>query len=150
MAETPVHRNATGQNAAMSLAIAHSSVTSPVFELAKVVEFDIEIIDDSFGIRIELFQAVSDANRFRARLWRDEFFRVQPTFPQDENTGEPAHEPSDEAIFVDSDMWLSGKCNDFRAETAENALQSVLDDFKNFLVHTIGEDDQAVGQFDRV
>ncbi len=125
----------------MPLTIAHSSITSPVFELAKVIEFDIQIGDDGYGIRVELLQELSDGNRFRARLWRNEFFRIQSTFPQIENTGHPADGPSDEAIYVDSDDWLSGHYRDFRAETPESALQTVLNAFRNFLVHTMGTDD---------
>jgi len=125
----------------MPLTIAHNSVTSPIFELVKVIEFDVQIGDDGYGIRVELLQEVLDGNRFRARLWRNEFFRIQSTFQHLENTGESTDRPSDEAIFVESDDWLSGKYVDFWAETPESALQTVLNDFRNFLVHTMGTED---------
>lgn len=42
---------------------------------------------------------------YHVRGYRSEMFRIQPTFPQDPEKGEPAHEPCDEDLFV-RDGWL--------------------------------------------
>jgi hypothetical protein len=123
----------------MAITIQHPSITSPLFELAKTIEFDLEITDDHFSLRLELFQSISDAQRFRARLWRLERYRIQSTFPQNEHDGQPSDHPSDESIFVDTGLWLSGHYEDFRAETPERAIQMILDDLRDFLVHTFGD-----------
>lgn len=124
----------------MAATIQHFGITSPFFELVKTIEFDIQIGDDSFSLKLELFCAVSDTQRFRARIWRLENYRIQPTFPQDEITSKPSHEFSDETIFVDTALWLSKNYDDFQAETADKAIQIVLDDFRFFLVQTLGDE----------
>ncbi len=120
--------------------IQHSHITSPVYELITVVEFDIEL-DETFTIRVEVLRCVSDLQRFRAHVWGREFFRLQTTFPQDPATRQPAHEPSDEAILVDFTHYLTTSYDDFQASTPEAALQRVLDDFRGFLVHTTGQEE---------
>ncbi len=122
----------------MTIAIQHPSITSPLFELAKTVEFNLEVAEDHFSLRVELFQDISDAQRFRARIWRLEMYRIQSTFPQNETDGQPADQPSDESIFVDTGAWLSQRYEDFRAETPNRAIQIILNDLRDFLVRTSG------------
>jgi hypothetical protein len=119
--------------------IKHPGIISPIYDLIKTIEFEIEIGDDQFSMRIELFRCVSEPNRFRARLGRFERFRIQSTFPQEPITHQPAHSPSDEEILIDSRIWLTGNYDDFKANTPESAIQLILDDFKGFLVRTLGE-----------
>jgi hypothetical protein len=122
----------------MTITIQHPSITSPLFELAKTVEFNLEVAEDHFSLRVELFQDISNAQRFRARIWRLEVYRIQSTFPQNETDGQPADQPSDESIFVDTSAWLSQCYEDFRAETPDRAIQIILNDLRDFLVRTSG------------
>ena len=120
----------------MTITIQHPSITSPLFELAKTVEFNLEVAEDHFSLRVELFQDISNAQRFRARIWRLEMYRIQSTFPQNETDGQPSHQPSDESIFVDTGLWLSQRYEDFQAETPDRAIQIILNDLRDFLVRT--------------
>jgi hypothetical protein len=122
----------------MTITIQHPSITSPLFELAKTVEFNLEVAEDHFSLRVELFQDISNAQRFRARIWRLEMYRIQSTFPQNETDGQPADQPSDESIFVDTGAWLSQRYEDFRAETPDRAIQIILNDLRDFLVRASG------------
>ena len=68
--------------------------------------FEIESVEDNnskwLRFRVELVRESSE--KIRVKLWRVEFFRIQPTFPQ--NDGLPAHESSDELIVVDDSDLL--------------------------------------------
>src|SRR5437016_4371962 len=48
--------------------------------------------------RVELIKR-SRTKRLEARVWRYEFFRLQPTFPQ--RKGKPVDETSDELVLVE-------------------------------------------------
>lgn len=109
-----------------------------VFTLIKTVVFDVEIGDDSFALRVELFQDESDSGRFRVKMWRTEFFRIQSTFPQSASTGKPQDDPSDEFILVDWSHNLSRDYSDFRADNVDAALRVVLEDYQRWLRHTLG------------
>lgn len=110
-----------------------------MFALIKTVAFDVEIGDvDSFTLRVELFQDQADDQRFKAGIWRTEFYRIQSTFPQAESTGEPEHYPSDEVILVDSSHNLAGEYSDFKADNPDAAMSVVLDDYQRWLRRTLG------------
>lgn len=118
----------------MAITIEHPSITSPLFELATTIECDLEVAEDHFSLRLELFQDISDAQRFRARIWRLERYRIQSTFPQTD--GEPSDQSSDELILVETGLWLSRRYEDFRAEKPDRAIQIILNDLRDFLVRT--------------
>ncbi len=109
------------------------------YELFKVVEFDVEIGDDQFTVRVELLQSNSDVRHFRARLWRTEMYRLQSTFPQDPSTNEPAHAPSDEIIWVDHSHYLGKSYSDFEADSQEAALRLIMEDYQTFLRRVAGQ-----------
>jgi hypothetical protein len=75
--------------------------------------FDLEPIaishdgSPSLNFRIELHVDFDQPAVIRARLWRKEFLRVQPTFPQD--AGCPRYEPADEVILVEDTSLLDKK-----------------------------------------
>lgn len=46
-------------------------------------------------------EVLKEGKRFVGRVHRWEFFRIQPTFPQQQ--GRPAHHPSDERVLVRDD-----------------------------------------------
>ena len=105
----------------------------PVFALVGVVERDVQLGSDRFTLRIELFRAQSQTPRFRARIWGAELFRLQSSFPQREDTGEPADPPSDELVLVDYSYYLKGDYSDFAAENQDAAIKIVSDDLEEFL-----------------
>ena len=116
----------------------HGFVKSQIYELIKTIEFDAEIGDDGFLLRVELLRANSDPNYFRAHIWRGEFFRIQSTFPQDAKTHEPIDPASDEIIFVNYSYQLQGKYSHFHAESETAAMQMILDDFQRRLEYIAG------------
>jgi hypothetical protein len=120
----------------------------PLFELTKTIEFDLAFAEDCFSLKVELFQDVSDTRRFRARIWRLEMYRIQPTFPQKEADSQPVDDPSDETIFVDTALWLAKNYEDFRAETPDSALQMILNDLKDFLVRASGDSEKLLGKME--
>ena len=110
----------------------------PVFTLIKTVAFDVQIADvDTFTLRLELFQDDEDDRRFKVGMWRTEFFRIQSTFPQAASTGGPEHDPSDEVVLVDWSHNLAGQYSDFKAANPDAALNTVLEDFRHWLRHTL-------------
>src|SRR5260370_7469854 len=71
---------------------------SPLYALVKTVEFDVVLGDDSFALRVELFQDKTRSQTFRANIWRNELYRIQSTFPQNPSTGRPEHPPPDQPL----------------------------------------------------
>jgi hypothetical protein len=108
------------------------------FALIRTVEFDVEVGEDRFALRIELFVSESNPHTFRARAWRTEVYRIQSTFPQEALTGEPKHQPSDEVILIDWSSNIRGEYSTYEAESAAAALEIVIED-----IH--GTVDRAVG-----
>ena len=75
---------------------------------------------------IEVFKEIGKEDEFFPRVYRREFFRIQPTFPQDPD-GSPLHDPSDEEIIVvDVGEWekYKGKTVDGVIEWVVNKLKS--------------------------
>lgn len=117
--------------------ISHQAITSPIFELKRTVEFDITLSEDFFPVRIEVFQDIANPNQFRCRIWQLEYYRVQPTFPQD-GDGNPSEEGADEAIWVDWEYQLANDYQCFTAQDTDAALTKILDDVRKFLLRTTG------------
>ncbi len=120
--------------------ITHSAITSPVFELVKVIELDITLADVFMPTRIEIFQDTERTDFFRCRVWELEHFRLTPTFPMDEG-GKPLH-ISDDVIQVErSATYRISKdlSYGYVAADADAALQKIIDDLKSFLEHVTGE-----------
>ena len=118
--------------------IAHSAVTSPIYELARSLEVDLQLGDDSQTFRIELFRNTEKADHFRCHVWELEMFRLKPTFPQD---GEPAH-VSDDVLMVDRGIprsQIAYPREDIVAPDIDAALEIVLNDLKAFLEHATTE-----------
>jgi hypothetical protein len=117
--------------------ITHFAITSPVFELVKTVEVDLQLGDEMWPTRFEILRDTERQDHFRCRVWQLEMFRIQSTFPQ---TGErPAHQPSDHTLIVEWEGAHVGRYDDFVAADADAALKKVIEDFCKFLEHTTGE-----------
>jgi hypothetical protein len=120
--------------------IRHSAVTSPVYELVRVVETDIQFGDHAWTYRIELLRNTEDETRFRCHVWETEMFRLMPSFPRDDKD-EPAH-VSDDTLMVERPIPRSQveyPSEDIVALDADAALEIVLADLRRFLEHSTGE-----------
>ena len=109
-----------------------------VYALVKTVEFDVDLDDDSFALRVELFQDKTRRRTFRAKIWRNEFYRIQSTFPQQPSTGQPEHQPSDEVILIDWSTNVRGNYSVFKAASSAAALNMVLKAIRAALDHITG------------
>ena len=116
--------------------IAHSAVTSPFYELARSLEVDLQLGDDSLTIRIELFRNTEETDRFRCHVWDLEMFRLKPTFPRDGN--EEPSDVCDDVLMVDRGIprsRVSYPLEDILAGDIDAALEIVLNDLNAFLEH---------------
>ena len=116
----------------------HPAVTSPVFQLVKTLELDLEFGDErGWTTRIELFQDTEREDQFRCRVWELEMFRMTPTSPMDAS-GQPLH-VCDDVIMVHRGIprgeVASLMHEPFNAASVEAALEMVFQDLKNFLEH---------------
>ena len=116
--------------------IIHSAIKSPVYELVKIVEVDLQLNAEFWPVRFELFRNTEIQGQFRCRIWQAQRFRIQSTFPQNSN-GSPLDRPSDELIWVEF-MGLDRRYENFAAPSPEAGLESVLADFRRFLEKTTG------------
>ena len=124
----------------MNMKLNHPAVTSPVYELVKTVEVDIQLGDDSWTTRIELLHDTEKADHFRCRVWELEFHRLTPSFPRDENDL-PIH-ITDSPIFVERGIahsQIKYPLEVITAPDADSALEIIIGDLKRFLEHVTGE-----------
>jgi hypothetical protein len=94
------------------------------WEVVKVVDLkEITLANDSpsFSFRVEILREWRPRGTYRARVYRKETFRVQPTFPQ--KAGRPQYEPSDEEFFVED---IVGNWEGLHGRTAKEVLEKVL------------------------
>ena len=120
--------------------IAHSAVTTPLYELARTFEVDLQLREDSLTFRIEFFRNTEATDRFRCHVWDLERFRLKPTIPRDAN-GEPSH-VCDDILMVDRGIprsRIAYPLEDIVALDLDAALEIVLNDLKAFLEHVTAE-----------
>ncbi len=122
--------------------ITHRAVASPMFDLVKTVELDIQMTeDDAWTTRVELFRDTERPTRYRCRVWESEIFRMRPSFPRD-SADEPAH-ITDDTLMVERGLGASEIASlahtSFEADNVEAALALVWEDVKRFLAHSTGE-----------
>ena len=124
----------------LNMKIAHPAVTSPLYELARSLEVDFQLGDDSLTFRIELLRNTDQPDRFRCHVWDLEMFRLKPSFPRDGN-GEPS-QVCDDVLMVDRGIPRSGVAyprEDIVATNVDAALEIVLSDLRAFLEHVTAE-----------
>src|SRR5258706_1309376 len=109
-----------------------------LYQLLKTVQFDVELGDDSFALRVELFQAKWSMQTFRDNIWRTEFYQIQSTFPQNPSSGRPKHRPSDEVILIDWSTNVPGDYSRFEAASSSVALNIVLNSIRSTLDRATG------------
>jgi hypothetical protein len=76
--------------------------------------------EDEVRLRVEILRKAGNRARFTATVWRIEFYRVQPTFPQQD--GRPASAGADEQILVIDDNFAQG----ISGPTANSVLKKVI------------------------
>ena len=121
----------------------HSAVRSAIYELGKTCELDMQLGEVTFKIRIELFRNTEKEGHFRCHVWELEMFRLNPTFPMDEQ-GEPA-DISDDMVMVDRGLDLTHGSlprGDIEAPNIEAAFEIVLNDLKASLERSASGSDQ--------
>ena len=103
----------------------------------RTVEVDLEIEDDAWPVRVEIYRDDEDESNFRARVWLLETFRIQPTFPQGE-TGLPQEDAADEEVLIEWTYNLGPEFESFHAESDAEALSIVLAALENFATQLSG------------
>ncbi|MBX3728241.1 MAG: hypothetical protein KF858_03575 [Candidatus Sumerlaeia bacterium] len=99
----------------------------PAWEVVRIVELEPFRLTDGedhedIHYRVEILRSLVEAASFRVRLYRGEFFRLTPTFPQDPELFEPLHR-SDEVMWIeDTDV----EDLEFFAATGDDALGECL------------------------
>ena len=113
--------------------ISHSAIQSPIFRLIETYVFDVAFGDDGYPLRVELFQSVADDRWFRCQFWQTETAEVGvyisdgDCFTKDSATHH---------ILVDWAAYLSRDYSNFEANSTEDAVNTVLQDIRNYLAHT--------------
>ena len=108
-----------------------------LYDLVDVTECVLTLPDDSFRVRVELFRSRVRPSLYRAGLWREELYRLQPTLPL--KRGRPAHRGSDESLWVDWTAILRRCYDPFVSRSRKRAQEVVLRDVESWLRHTRAE-----------
>jgi hypothetical protein len=103
---------------------AFPEIAGPMFELVRTVEFDVTIGEAGIPIRIELFQAMDDPTRFRARVWQRE--ELKP--PAETEAAAKGPERGTPEVLAERPVDLGDDYLDFEAEDSDGALHAVLED----------------------
>ncbi len=108
---------------------AFPEIAGSVFELIRTIEFDVVIGEAGVPVRVELFQAMDEPTRFRARVWQRE------ELPRPTEAGAVAEEPpgTPPEVLVERPVDLGDDYLDFAAEDSDAALHAVLEDLADRL-----------------
>ena len=117
--------------------IRHPAVKSPFFELLRTVEVDLQMGDDLYSCRIELYRDTEDPGYYRAHVWELEHFRLKPTFPQT-RAGRPK-DISDDLLLAERATQLTGRYRRFNASSPKAALDIVISDLRGRIEHWTGK-----------
>lgn len=82
---------------------------------------------DDLRFRAEIIlKPEEDGGNMEVKLWRKEFYRIQPTFPQE--NGKPTHEASDEIVLVEETGLLELDSSYRDSQSALEAIKKALND----------------------
>ena len=115
----------------------HPAIKSSLFKLIAVYECDIDVGENPYPCRIELFQSASNVKLFRARVWEIELCRITPRLPQSPS-GKPLH-VSDDLLLLERTGRLSRRYDSIQARDPREALQVVFKDLIAKLEEWTGE-----------
>lgn len=103
------------------------------FVLVSVTEHILIIGETKNEIRIELFSSIDNRNKFRARIWHLESFRLVPTPTLSINGIFVSDEPSDEDILVERTWQISDEILNFYATSDSEAKKHVEIAINNYV-----------------
>ena|SRR5258706_16241547 len=95
-------------------------------EVVKV--FELEVVSNTavaLRFRVELIAVYKKRNQFVARIWRQEFYRLQPSFPQ--KRSRPTLQ-SDEELLIDETTIIDS--NAVAAKDWKTVLDRVIEQLK--------------------
>src|SRR5687768_2158053 len=99
-------------------------------EIIRVFEIEVtpneETNHDALRFRVEIILDSVMPERLTARVWRREFYRIQPTFPQEHSI--PKDPQSDEVILVEEIGTIDTET--LESKDWQDILQQVLDRLK--------------------
>ncbi len=105
-------------------------------DLVRVTECQLALGEDAFRLRIELTRSRQAPRRFRANVWRTDFYRIQPTFPQTKRG--LLHKPCDEQVWVEWSI-LRYYHAPFAAPSVAAAEKLVLTEVESWIRHARAE-----------
>lgn len=101
-----------------------------VLDLKSVTLVEPLIGNERLSFRVECFGPPSGSGTYRILVWRLECFRLQSSFPQEDEL--PAHPPSDHTIMVRDDEMIAID-EDVEASCVSEALGYAIDAIKSFV-----------------
>jgi hypothetical protein len=114
------------------------TTTLEFFELKRAIEADVILGDEGFRLRVEITRSRRRRSVYRANIWATEYFRIQSTSPSTD--GKPAHEPSDELLWVNWTSILRRYFSEaFNARSTAAAEAIVLADVLAWVHHSLAE-----------
>ncbi|MEK8016995.1 MAG: hypothetical protein VSS75_009020 [Candidatus Parabeggiatoa sp.] len=117
--------------------ISHSAIDSPIFKLIDTYQFDVFFKDDGYSLTIEIFQDIADKKQYRGLIWQIETVEVG-VYVSDGECLEKDN--ATHHVQVDWTSYLAGDYSCFRAESLEEALKTIMNDIRRYLVHTSDKD----------
>lgn len=90
-----------------------------ITEVVRAVELSPVALQSGEQLHFRL-EVLRDREGFIGRVWRSEFFRVLPTFPQ--KAGAPTHEPSDEHVLIRDDAAI----DETTGSSAEDVIEEMV------------------------
>lgn len=102
-----------------------------VFELVRTLELDVELGDEPVVLRLEIFAARDRTGVYRARLWRQDVFRLRRSFPRD--AGDEPIEQTDDTVYVEWPELLEGEYEELSASSIDDAETIVRADLQRAL-----------------
>jgi hypothetical protein len=96
-------------------------------EILKIVEIEATRNDEGniapLSFRVEFIRVTGRSKLVTARVWRKEFYRIRPTFPQ--KLGKPSIPPSDEVLLVE-ETSIFGDTSLLSGRTVAAVLRQIL------------------------
>ena len=103
-------------------------MTLQLFDVLRTVEFDIELGEEHFRVRVQTSRSRARPVRYRVDVAQLEFYRLRPSF---------GPKIADEKVWVDWSAILRGFDAPFRARSAADAERKVLREIEAWIAHSM-------------
>src|ERR1044072_859754 len=98
-----------------------------LLRLVETFELDVDLGPElNFPLRMEIFQDTRKPGWFRAHIWEQELFNLEPTFPV-KRTGKTLRYKSSESLLLERATQLTGDYKYFKAKNTADALGKVIE-----------------------